>query len=164
MKAYRRVLAVVDVNHRGREAARHAWTIAQAQGARFGLGHVADWGRDLDCDDYSPLAPSQVEERLEVVVRRMLSRMAAQIGVPDASVAVSFSGAGRGIGELVRGWQPDLVVVAADDAHGLAGQSRLEVPGWSCDAVALDLPAFGLLPRVVRRITGLLSSNPDFSS
>ncbi|MFN3076490.1 MAG: universal stress protein [Alphaproteobacteria bacterium] len=140
MKHYRRVLFLVDVTPRRQELARRVLVLAREHGARFGLGHVIDWGSGLDCDDYSPLTPRQLEDQLEGIVRRKLCSVAERIGAPEASVAVSFAGCGRGIADLVRGYQPDLVVVATADNSGLAGQTSLEVPGWNCDVLAMDLP------------------------
>ncbi len=157
MRTHRRILAMVDIDSRGRETARHAWAMAQAREARFALGHVVDWGLDLGADDYSPQTPRQIEERLGIVVRRMLSAIATQIGARDASLLVTFPGIDRGVAELARGWQPDLVVAAAGNDHGLSGRPRLAVRGWTCDAVVIDLPRFGLLSKAASAIAGRLA-------
>lgn len=157
MRSHRRVLAIVDMGRSGREVARHAWDIAARQGARFAIGHVADWGTDLGCDDFSLLTPHEVEQRLEVVIERRLRAVANQIGAPEAATLVSFPAASRGIGELAGRWQPDLVVVGSGADHGLAGLDTLNTPEWSCAALVIDVPASGFLPRAARRIADTLA-------
>lgn len=157
MPSHRRVLAVIDVDHRGREAAREAWAVARSQGASFGLGHIADWGHGLDGGGFPALVPAEVEECLAVIVRRRLATIATQIGVPAASVMVSFPGYDRGVADFARGWQPDLVVVSARHDHGIAGKPRLAVPGWECDVAVVDPPARGFLPRLLDRAMRLCS-------
>ncbi|MGE5502877.1 MAG: universal stress protein [Actinomycetota bacterium] len=137
---FSRVMAVVDLGARGREVARQAWNLARQHGARLCLGHVADWGAELGADGFSPLTPPEVEQRLHEVVRRKLAAMAGELGAADQAVStvVAFPGIDRGIAELLRGWQPDLVV--ADSRAGIdIDDGRIEVPGWSCTAVTVQV-------------------------
>jgi hypothetical protein len=133
---YSRVMAVVDLGPRGAEVARRAWSLARQHGARLCLGHVADWGADLGADGFSPLTPPEVEARLEVVVSRKLAALAAEIGAADVATVVAFPGVDRGLAELLRGWQPDLVVAEAAPA---IADGRIDVPGWSCAAVTVEV-------------------------
>jgi nucleotide-binding universal stress UspA family protein len=153
----RRVLAIVDMGRSGREVARHAWGIAVRQGARFALGHVADWGQDLGCDEFSPLTPHEVELRLTKVIERRLRTLANHIGAAEAATLVSFPGASHGLGELAGRWQPDLVVVGSGNHHGLAGSATLDTPEWSCAALVIEVPASGFLPSAARRIADTLA-------
>jgi nucleotide-binding universal stress UspA family protein len=154
----RRVLAVIDMGRSGREVARRAWEITSLhEGARLAIGHVADWGAELGADEFSPLTPPEVEQRLEVVIDRHLRAVANQIGAAEAATLVSFPTPFRGIDELARRWQPDLVVVGSGTDHGLAGSDSFSTPHWSCAALVVEVPASAFLPRAVRRIADALT-------
>lgn len=152
MPSYRRVLAVVDLGRSSREVARKAHEVAVENGARFAIGHVADWGLDLGADDFCPFTPQQIEERLETVVNRQLHSLASQVGAADAATLVSVAMPTRGIGELARRWQPDLVVVDAKSQFGGLEDNSLSVPGWTCDAQVVAVAATGLLSKAARLV------------
>ncbi|MEW5726227.1 MAG: hypothetical protein AB1918_00230, partial [Pseudomonadota bacterium] len=106
----RRVLAIVDLDAGGTFVARRAWELASGDGARFALAHVMDWGIGLE-DGFSPLTPGEIHDRLSVVVHRRLDRMAAGIGA--AGRAATLATPWEGLGRMLAGWQPDLVVASS---------------------------------------------------
>ncbi|MBI5162601.1 MAG: universal stress protein [Magnetospirillum sp.] len=128
----RRVMAVVDLDSRGREVARRGWRIASVERASFALLTVADWG--IGEDDFCPYTPAELEAQLEPVLHRKLARLAAALGAREAVTRVAFTGAGF----AVAAWQPDLVVVGAHARHGLA-DGPSEVAGWTCTVLAMDV-------------------------
>lgn len=149
---YRRILALVDLDRRSADIARQAWSLARRDGARFGLGHVVDW--EQGCDDYSPLTPSEIQQRLRGVVHRKLRDIAATLGAESASTSVAFPGLNSGLDDLLRGWQPDLLVVGEGAVWIEPGQMRIVVPGWECDCLAV--PAVSALSGIGGKALGWL--------
>ncbi len=146
MQAYRRVLAVIDVDRRGESVARNAWELARRQGACLALGHVLDYGRGFDCDHAPFLTPEEVETKLTAIVRRHLAALARRLGAPDAACLVAGGPPEHGVATLAAGWQPDVVIVGAQAAHGL----RDGVPLATAGAFSRVVCDVSVIPDAVR--------------
>ncbi|CAA7623769.1 universal stress protein [Magnetospirillum sp. UT-4] len=140
---YRRILALVSLDRVGLAVARAAAGEVRHAGARLALGHVVDWATEWGCDDFSVLTPQELEQRLKVVVSRQITALAGRIGIPDAASLVAFGGPERGLGELARSWQPDLVVVDNARFGDLAAGGVVRLQGWECDALAVETGGIG---------------------
>lgn len=144
MRSYRRVLAAIDIDRRGETVARQAWRIAQDEGARFALAHIADYGRGFESDHAPFLTPQEVEGKLEPVIRRRLTALAGQIGADGAAVLVGFGDAAAQLPALALNWQPDLLVVGLHAPHGLDDGRPLMVrsrfASLACDTLVLPAP------------------------
>ena len=112
-------------------------------GARFGIGHVVDWDHG---NGFSTLAPSQIEDRLERVVKRKLAEMTDMIGAVQSTHLVSFKTPRLGLSELLRGWQPDLIILDCRQAFGLGQDMSPKALGWTCEIQIVDLPGSGFQP------------------
>jgi hypothetical protein len=143
MSDYRRIIAVVDLSARGLSAARHAWNQSLSNGAQFALGHVVDWDHG---NGYSTITPSQIEDRLGIVVKRKLMEMADLIGAAGTQAKVSFKTPQLGLAEIIAGWQPDLLVLDRRLDFGLSAQKNAASLGWLCDVQIVDHPAGDFLP------------------
>lgn len=128
----RRVMAVADLDARGREVARQGWRIASVERAAFALLTVADWG--VGEDDFCPYTPAELEAQLQPVLHGKLATLAGGLGAATAETRVAFTGAEF----AVAAWQPDLVVVGHHARHGLHDGSY-DVAGWPCTVLEIHV-------------------------
>jgi hypothetical protein len=120
MRSYRRVLALVTVTADGEAVARRAVQLARFHRATLALAAVVDYTPGLECDHAPFMTPEQMRHTIVRDVRGKLDRLASNIEHDGGcEIIVACSRERDLVGQLIRSWRPDIVLVGSRAPHGI---------------------------------------------
>ncbi len=146
MAEYKHILYATDLSDYARPVGGRAVDVARRNGARLTLLHVLqekDVGAGLEAT--TPI-PGETDGPLVQEMRRRLSDLANQLGVPDADqVVVTSTSRGKQIRHVAEEREVDLIIVGSHGRHGLSLLWHDSTPntvmhGATCDVLAVSIP------------------------
>lgn len=129
MRSYRRILSVVDLSRNGAAVVRRAWQMAQLYNASLAVASVVDYTPGFECDHVPFRTPEEMRSAIVRDVSEKLDRLVGEAGAGRAEVIVAAGGEKKVMADLLRSWQPDLVLVGSHAPHGLQDPASLAIDG-----------------------------------
>lgn len=143
MHGYKHILCALDLGDRSLQVGERAAALQKRFEAKLTLLHVVeeiDVGAGMEVD--SPM-PMETDSSLVQDMRRRLTSLATQVGVPKAGqVVVVSSSRGRQIKRVATEQGCDLIVVGSHGRHGMSLLFGSSTPnevlhGATCDVLAV---------------------------
>ncbi|MDR2216597.1 MAG: universal stress protein [Nevskiaceae bacterium] len=144
MKAYSRILAVVDLSHDSQHIAHRALQMAACHpGAQLTLLHIVEFVPVEPLSD-SLLPAVQVESELLASARERLAQLADTLSTPPPPWRVESGNVKVEIVRAAREGGFDLIVIGSHERHGLSILLNLTedtvLHAAPCDVLAVRLP------------------------
>lgn len=127
MRSYRRILSVVDLSGNGAAVIRRAWQMAQLYNASLAVASVVDYTPGFECDHVPFRTPEEMRSAIVRDVSEKLDRLVGEAGAGRAELIVAAGSEKKVVTDLLRSWQPDLVLVGSHAPHGLEAPESLKV-------------------------------------
>ncbi len=110
---YRRVLALIRFDGSDEKIARKALLLARLNRAQLAFLHLVEPEAALD-GGYPAASAKNDAAALEAAALRRLDFMSAQLGAGEAECLAQCGPSKQGFKQILKTWQPDLVVSAQD--------------------------------------------------
>jgi universal stress protein A len=140
MAPYRRVLLVVDLSDDSLAIGRKAQALCHVLQAQVELLHVVEF-MPVEPMGETLMPAVQVEEDLLQSARQRLSRLAAELGLPQAVCHVESGNVKAQILRLAREQHIDLIILGSRERHGPSILVNLTedtvLHGAHCDVLAM---------------------------
>jgi universal stress protein A len=123
MSTYRKILLAVDLTADSEQIAETARALAAALGAQLEVLHVVEplpLVTPLDTPEVLSPTVLQTQEELASGARTRLKRLAAGLGLPEASAEVIVGNTQVEIVRAARERRADLIVLGSRERHGLS--------------------------------------------
>lgn len=118
MSAYRRILAIAELDNDDPRVLRRAAQLSRWSGAPLLVLHVLDYAPGFDCDQAPVMSRAQMEQALAAAAHARIGALLLRLGVDNAQVLVLY-GKPRDIAAAVaREWQTDLLVSSRAARYG----------------------------------------------
>src|SRR5690606_5754733 len=142
MRAYRHILAAVDLSPEGREVLERAQDLAQRYGSMLSLLHVIE-PLPVDAAGEALLPPMSIESELHDTAEQKLRELADRVGLEPSRRHIVMGYTKREIINFAEQYGVDLIVVGSHGRHGLA-----LLLGSTANAVLHGAPCDGLAVRI----------------
>lgn len=120
MKAYRRIMAAVDLSPEAKQVLARANELSQHYDAKLCLMHVVD-SLIMDGDyELRPSLPLEVEKTLLQRAQGYLKALADDMGIPGVQQTVAVGSVKREILHYAQKQGCDLIVIGTHGRHGVA--------------------------------------------
>jgi len=119
MRSYRRILGLIDISSNGEKVAQRALQMARLYNATLGAATVVDWTPGYESGHAPFLTPQQAQAALVKEFSRKLDHLIARIGGGGSEGIVVAGQLKSSVRDILRSWEPDLVIVGSHEPYGL---------------------------------------------
>lgn len=119
MRAYRRILCLIDISANGEKVARRALQMAKLYNATLGTATIVDYTPGYESGHAPFLTPQQAQNAVVKDFSRKLDQLIERIGGGGAEGIVAAGQVKSSVRDILQSWDPDLVIVGSHEPYGL---------------------------------------------
>jgi nucleotide-binding universal stress UspA family protein len=137
MRSYRRILGLIDISQHGEKVAGRALQMARLYNATLGIATVVDYAPGYESGHAPFLTPQQAQDAVVKDFSRRLDHLIERVGAIGAEGIVAAGHLKSSVRDVLRSWDPDLVLIGSHELYGL-DQPKLLL-GKHADTLPFDI-------------------------
>jgi len=147
MHNYRRIIALIDIQHNSEHVARRALQLARTHGALLGFAAIIDYKPGFECDHAPFMTPRQMLDAIRHDVTGKVTQLVGKVGAQGSEILIVQGSRLKAIETLTNEWQAELLLVDVAQ-RDLAGK-RL-----NCDVLSIqNTQRIGLMQGIANAIS-----------